>query len=252
VGDEDGRSEDGRSEDETHRDLYAAIESHPGMMARRAWDSLRLVHLAFLGNQTELSAMVAAIESNRDDIGITMASNMPWAAERRQALYAELFRHLHNYVTSAVTLIDHTRNLINGYEGTPIFSEYRERIAAIRDAGLGPFVAKLRVYVVHVGVPSIGTQVQIDDGNRMTITAFIGRDRALEWPDWPADARTYLRRQPEQVSVREVVTNYGEVVERLYRWFYDQFQVLHSDDISAVNDLIRQTPGGGQAPEPPQ
>lgn len=198
------------------RDLLAAIDSHPGKVARQAWDALRLVHMAFAGNQTEFFALVEAIESNRDDMGITMASNVPRYAGRRQALYAELFRRLHNYVSSAVTLIDHTRNLTKGYEGTATHAEYLERIALIRAAGLGPFVAKLRVFVVHVGVPAIGTQVQIDNGVGETITSFIDRDSALKWPDWSADARKFLENQPVHVSLRQVITDYGVLVEDLY------------------------------------
>lgn len=234
------------------RELLAAIDSHPGKKARQAWDALRLVHMAFAGNQAEFFALVEAIESNRDDVGIAMASNMPQYADQSQALYAELFRRLHNYVSSAVTLIDHTRNLTKGYEGTATHTEYLQRIASIRAAGLGPFVAKLRVFVVHVGVPAIGTRVAVENGLSETITSFIDRDAALEWPDWPADARRYLENQPAHVSLREVIAAYGAVVEDLYSWFYQQFTVLHGDDIDAVNALIKQTPWGGRLPEPPE
>lgn len=237
-------------ESEALRDLYAAIESHPGMVARRAWDALRLVHVAFIRNQAELLGMIEAIESNRDDIDITMSGNMT-PEDARQSLYAELFQLLDNYVASAVTLIDHTRNLTKGYEGTKTHAEYLERTAAIRAAGLGPFVAKLRVYVVHVGVPAIGTKVQIENDESITITSYIARDRALEWPDWPKDARQYLAAQPEHVSLRDLVTDDGSVIEDLYRWFYDRFPVLHADDIAAVNELISKTPGRGRRRESP-
>ena len=245
--------DDAPSADAVHlRDLLAAIDSHPGTRARKAWDALRLVHIAFVGNQAELVELVEAIESNQNDIGLAMASNMPQYAEKSHALYAELFRRLHNYVSSAVTLIDHTRNLTKGYEGTDTHPEYAQRIAEIRAGGLGPFVAKLRVFVVHVGVPAIGTQVAIQNGVGETITSFIDRDSALKWPDWPADARRYLESQPPHVSLREVITAYGAVVEELYRWFYEQFTVLHGDDIDAVNVLIGQTPWGGRMPSLPE
>lgn len=233
------------------RALHDAIQVHPGTLARRAWDALRLVHMAFLGNQAALLALVQAIESNDQDFGYLMAGNVR-PEEERQTLYAELFRHLHNYVSSAVTLIDHTRNLTKNYKDTSTHAEYQVRIAAIRAGGLGPFVAKLRVYVVHVGVPSIGTQIRMDradDGDQVTtITSFIDRDRALDWPDWSADAREYLSAQPEHIPFRDVVTEYGQVVEDLYRWFYDQFPVLHGADIEAANALIKQMPGGGRPP----
>jgi hypothetical protein len=234
------------------RELLAAIEAHPGKKARRAWDALGLVHMAFMSNQAEFLRLVEAIESNGDDYGVAMASTVPRYADRSEALYAELFRRLHNYVSSAVTLIDHTRNLTRGYEGTPTHTEYMERIASIRAAGLGPFVAKLRVFVVHVGVPAFGTRVAFEAGLGETITSFIDRDAALTWSDWPADARTYLESQPPQVSLRELITAYGAVVEDLYRWFYEQFTVLHGADIDAVNALIMQTPWGGRMPAPPQ
>src|SRR4051794_6169743 len=108
------------------RELLAKIDAHPGTQARREWDALTYVHAALIGNEHELLAMIDAIENNVDNMGITMAGNVP-PDEPRRALYADLFRRLHNFVASAVTLIDHSRNLMANYMGTPTRTEYDDR-----------------------------------------------------------------------------------------------------------------------------
>jgi hypothetical protein len=229
------------------RDLFERIEAHPGVIARRNWDALALVHSAAWGNEKELLAMVAAIEGNVEGIGIVMAGNMT-PERQRKGLQTELFRLFHNYVASCVTLIDHTRNLIRRYEGTPTHDEYQRRILVLRESGLSPFIVKLRVYVLHVGLPALGVRLHIENDVSQTITVFIDRDQALRWTDWPTDARRYLEAQPQIIPLRPVVDAYAEAIEELYRWFYDQFTVLHATDIASANELIRQTPGGGIRP----
>lgn len=240
-----GESTESAAEGSELRALRDLIDHHPGTTAHRNWDALTYVHGAFVKNEQELLALLAAIEVNDRDIALTMASNVGPEGPRRE-FYTELFRLLHNYVASAVTLIDHTRKLVSSYAGTPMKAEYEDRIQRIRDGGLGPFIAKLRVYVVHVGLPAVGVSVRVENGVGMTTRAYVARDRALEWDDWPADARAYLEQQAPQLPLRALVVQYGKIVEELYGWFYAQFPLLHATDIREVNALIRRTPGGGR------
>ena len=50
------------------------------------------------------------------------------------------------------------------------------------------------------------------------------RDGALKVKDWPAKARQFLRDQPEQVPLRELIAGYAAELEQLYRWLYEQLR----------------------------
>lgn len=171
------------------------IERHPGTHARRAWDNLLAVHGILHTNQFELRGFINYVEGNVDNTGILMTSNVGDPAPRIR-LYHELLRLLHNYLAAVVTLVDHTRNLVRGYEGTAMAEEYEHRLEKVRTAGLSRFMAKFRVYLLHYSLPPIGSQVQVTpDGEKITL--FLNRDLAMEWPDWPAAAREFLGVQPE-------------------------------------------------------
>ncbi len=225
--------------------LHEQIQSHPGMLARRAWDSLVDIHAVMLTNQDELTAFVKAVEENTDDAAHLAGNVGP--EEPRRTMFREVIRRLHNYVASVGTLVDHTRILIRKYEGTPTHTEYETRRLDAISNNVVPFVSKLRNYVLHVGVPSIGIQFRVDHGSE-SVTIFLDRDAALTWKDWPASARAYLESKPSQLSLIEVIEEYAAVIEDLYRWLYDQFPTLHDADIAAVNDLISKQWSFRQSP----
>jgi hypothetical protein len=225
------------------RALLDEIEGHPGTRARREWDALATVHYVMIGNQAELVGLIRAIEQNQDDLALTYMGSVG-SPKPREALYRELVRLLHNYLAGAVTLVDHTRNLMRRYEGTPAAEEFSRRVAAVRSQGISPFINKLRVYVLHYDVPPIGGTLRFANAHsEMEVTLFLNRDRAMQWPDWPVAARAYLEAQAEQVGLLDLITEYAALIEDLYLWLYDQFPVLHAADIDAVNQLISRTPG---------
>lgn len=212
------------------------IQTHPGTLARRAWDSLMDIHVVMMTNQGELLRFISEVE-RPGGLAVTMVSNVG-PEEPRRDLFRELVRLLHNYVASAGTLVDHTRNLVRRYEETDTYAEYQLRRGAMVSNEVVPFVSKLRNYVLHVGIPAIGVSHKFQDGAESS-TTFIDRDQALEWRDWPQAARRYLESQDTQIALQAVVDEYTTVIEGLYRWLYDQFETLHGEDVAAANRLIR-------------
>jgi len=218
------------SEPVNTRDLRKEIEAHRGITATREWQAWSSVHAILLGNEAELLALVDRAELSED-------------GPSGDALFREILRLLHNYVAAVVTLVDHTRNHMRQYEDTEVWEQYQSRLEVVRRRGVSPFMSKLRNYLLHYRVPPIGLTVHYDGQSKeTTVTLFLERDKCLEWKDWPTAARAYLAEQPEQISLRVVVREYAVLIEDLYRWLYEQFTVLHGEDIAAVNALIVRMP----------
>lgn len=230
------------------RELLDAIDRHPGKQARAAWDGLRRVHVVLLRNQTELVSVISALEENRNGLGIEVIQNVR-PSPVREAFYDELIQRLHNYVASVATLVDHTRNLMKRYEGTPSGDEYQRRIAAVTAAPITPLIQKLRNYFLHYRIPPLGVQMTFDQGARTEkFACFFSRTTALEWPDWPVLARRYLEQhKDDHISLASLIAEYAAGIDALYSWLYAQFEVLHWADIRDVNALIAQTPGARRA-----
>lgn len=228
--------------------LFDEIEAHPGTRARREWDAIRYIHVIMLGNEHELLSLIDAIEANHDDLALVMISNVGPLANReaREFLYQQLVRLVHNYLAATTTFVDHTRNLMSQYSGTPTHSEYLRRVEEVKATALSPFVKQLRNYLLHYRLPRIGVSFSVDnEAGTETIKVYLDRDAALEWTDWQPAARSWLQGQPErQIPLRIVIDGYRALLdEKIYTWLYEQFTVLHAADVAAVNKLIEQTPG---------
>jgi hypothetical protein len=223
------------------RKVLDEIETHPGTLAKREWDALTHVHAILLGNERDLLDMIEAIEQNADGLAIIMTSNLGDPLPK-MGIYRELLRKVHNYGAAVGTLIDHTRNLLRDYAGTPTAEEYAAKLNEMKANGITPFMSKFRNYLVHFKIPPVGVNITFSNSNGMVVTVFINRDQALQWDKWPAAARAFLADQPKQVNLRLLVEQYAALLETLYRWLYDQFPNLHGAEVDAVNELIKQTP----------
>ena len=73
--------------------------------------------------------------------------------------------------------------------------------------------------------------------------AFLHRDAALEFDDWTASVRTYLKEQPEHIPLRPIITGYAADLDQLYGRICSQFEDLHGEEVDELNALIEQLQG---------
>ncbi len=125
----------------------------------------------FIGNHRELKRFLAYIAEP------TVAAPL-WEETHRERLDQarwEVLRLFHNYVASALSLVDVTRRFMNkNYAGTVFFNEYQVRISNTFDeAPLHRFVQGLRVYTLHRRLPAMRVTMHLkrrEDGGRTSIT----------------------------------------------------------------------------------
>jgi hypothetical protein len=227
------------STDERQR-LHDRIREHPGQAANHRWESLHRVHGVLIANERELLALIDRFQQD-EEFALQFMGIGSDGRSRMEALFGELIRRTHNYLSALKMLVDHSRNLVRSYADHPVAAEYDRRKADVLASGRGPFLQKLRNYLIHCRIPPFGASMQLasaSDTPRFLI--FLDRDGALEFEDWPAKARQFLRGQPEQVPLRELIVGYAAELEHLYRWLYERFGELHGAEIDELNELIVQ------------
>jgi hypothetical protein len=245
---------------EEWRRRYDRIRDHPGQAANHRWESLHRVHGVLIANERELLGLIDRFQQDE----LFALKFMGMGSDGRSGMdsfWGELIRRAHNYLSAVKMLVDHSRNLMRSYADRPVTAEYANRVAEMVATGRGPFLQKLRDYLIHYDIPPFGASMQLaspSDGPRFLV--FLDRDGALKFKDWPAGARQFLRDQPKQVPLRELIVGYAAELEQLYRWLYERFAELHGAEIDELNELIVQlqgahnTPGHPdyRPPEPPQ
>lgn len=122
-------------------ELRAAIAAHPGGQANFAWGELRRMAELHRRNTFELLRLLESARSNFD-LAVELVQNVGPEQERLE-FYAQLDQHLHNMLSSATALVDHTRRLVHKYEGSALASEFERRNIVVKDSQVGNFLRRL-------------------------------------------------------------------------------------------------------------
>jgi hypothetical protein len=94
--------------DNYFHELQERIKKHPG---KKVFDALRAYDMSkFIldGNASRLRQLICLLEDTKDPaqiMGMERREHLQW-------LFNDCNRHIHNFLTSITTLIDHTRNLM--------------------------------------------------------------------------------------------------------------------------------------------
>ena len=210
--------------------LRERIAAHPAVAAQARWTNLQQTIGIVFGNGAELKEYIARREATAKPLA-------PHSVEA-QVFNTNVLRLLMNFVSSAMTLVDHTRNLLRKYEGGAFWSEYELKKSKMIAAPVTMYVKTLRNYMLHRGNPVVATTFSLDAHER-TLRVVVDSKDVLAWDKCPAGAKPYLAEHPV-VQVREAIEEYEELLDNLYRWVLDQYPALHGAEMADFNDLIRR------------
>ena len=218
---------------------------------------LNRVHLrSFSLNVFQMNAvdLVGASQRVKDpDQG--MALMMEKHREAGLQAHRELNRHVHNFVSSAVTLVEHTRVFMREhYAGTAILTTYEAQAkATFAQSPVAQFVQGLRNYMLHRGLPNSHMFLQFTanpgtDGGSGTMESGVRYDTAslLDWNGWKPVARTYLKQAGEHIDLQEFAQEYLTLVNKFHGWLDATLEAHHQLDLQELGQL--QAKLGGISP----
>ena len=143
-----------------------AILEHPGYRAFVEWEALNqtftVVHLP---NHDELAAL---LDKSSNDIESALALAPAAPPTERAALMDRTQRLLFNYLASSGALIDHSRRLMNMYQGTPLFEDYTTQRQPLSTSTEGLFLKELRNFTLHRSLPPINHWMLFDSQSSRT------------------------------------------------------------------------------------
>lgn len=154
----------------------------------------------------------------------------------------EISRLLHNFVASAMSLIDHTRNIYRKlYEEENLFPEYQEQVdRKFVNSPIIQFVICLRQFAQHYRVPSISVDMKLVPDVSYEKKVNLSKSDLLEFTGWKKTAKEFLEDQGEKINLKEVIDLYHDEILSFYKWFFEKAQNIHKGDLQAVNSLKEQ------------
>jgi hypothetical protein len=225
-----------------HRALLEAILVAPGTAHINRTFARTFSLNIFRRNAQEL---LAATHNVRDsDFGLQlMAVNN---REAGQQAHREVNRFVHNFVTSAMTLVEHTRNFMREhYEGTDVKSSYDNRVQSeFVSEPVVQFVQNLRNYFFHRGLPDSQMFIEFQAGADGALGGGIletgVRYRSstfLQWDGWKAPAKMYIESAGEFIDIHAVATAYLEKILAFHKWLDGALSEFHAGDLAKLGEL---------------
>ncbi|WP_157656146.1 hypothetical protein [Burkholderia ubonensis] len=196
----------------------------------------------FQMNAVELIEAAQRVKDPDQGMALMMEKNR----EAGLQAHRELNRHVHNFVSSALTLVEHTRVFMRKhYAGTELLATYEKQvIATFAKSPVAQFVQGLRNYMLHRGLPNssmfmkFATSLGATDGSG-TMETGVQYDTAslLDWKDWKPVARTYLEEVGEHLDVHEFAQEYVTLVNQFHGWLDATLATHHYSDLQELSGL---------------
>ena len=166
------------------------------------------------------------------------------------SLLDEVARLLHNFLASAMTLVDHTRAHINTrHAGTAFEKEYQQHIRESFTANpVSRFVQCLRNYNLHYSLPVVSGRLSMEfdppgQTKSMKSQFMLNVLKLQEWDNWDPPSKTYITRVGEELPVDRLADDYMKLVLPFHDWFRERDLAEHYPHIRRAP---RKTPSGGR------
>lgn len=166
--------------------------------------------------------------------------------EAGQQAHRELSRHVHNFVASAKTLVDHTRVFIEEhYADTTVLSSYKDQITStFANEPVSKFVHDLRNYMLHKGLPNSHMFMYFEQdpekperGAELTTGIRLDTESLLEWSGWTAPAKQYIESAGEYINIHQFSEEYLVRVNRFHSWLEALLHEHHATDLAELAKL---------------
>lgn len=159
----------------------------------------------------------------------------------------ECARLIHNFLASAMTLIEHTRIFFKThYANTEINRVYSEAVREKFERNeLTRFVQDMRNFMLHKGLLPFERHITFGrdqkTGEQTASTGFqLEVPDLLEWKNWKPEVRKYLERQPDKIDLLPIINEYTRLIESFHDELDERLKSLHSSDIILMQALQQQ------------
>jgi hypothetical protein len=225
-----------------HGAMLQAILSAPGMVHINRTHARTFSLNIFRRNAQELLAATRDVRDPEQGLQLMAVDNR----EAGQQAHREINRFVHNFVASAMTLVDHTRNFVREhYDGTALKRDYDDRVKAnLASVPAVRFVQDLRNYMLHRTLPQSQMFIEFDSrpessGGQPTLETGVRYQTSalLEWDGWTAPARAYIAAAGEHIDIHTFVESYLEKVLAFHEWLDAALNQFHADDLVKLMEL---------------
>ncbi len=137
-------------------------------------------------------------------------------------------RLLHNFLASAGTLTDHTRNHVRRcYENHSFWQTYQSEVRSVfGESDLAQFIQDLRNFTLHHSLPITNATLSWGQDRPTTHRFQLDNARLLRSFQWKQRARQFIDEQGDRFAIFPSVAEYMELVAAFHVWREEREQEL--------------------------
>ena len=221
-------------------DLQKRIISHPGkpiFEALRVYDMSKFV---LDGNIDSLRRLICFLEDPKDIriLSVDRRTQLQW-------YFHDANRHIHNFLTSITTLVDHTRHLMKeNFIKNEHREEYQNKVSAIFASDpLARFLQDFRNYITHYEIPRLRlhTTVGSSSANSLSGELLIELDHLQTGFNWSAPSRKFIETNKSNIRMLKLVNDYDLKSETFYRELTLTFQKHLGKELGEIQSMMQQS-----------
>lgn len=217
----------------SYSDLIGKMESLKGFKIIQEIESLKATNYIFRKNFNDLIDKIKEYESDNE---IWYVKNRPLLHQ----MHLEILRLLHNYASSILSLIDHTRNFRKKIKEKKLESVFDFEINKLAINDVVTFMKQLRQYFQHYRLPITKAQFSVEklngseDRYSKELKMQLDVEELLKWKGWNGISKRYLKNFNENVEIEIFCQEYYGIIEQFYEIFYDIVLKAYNPEINEL------------------
>lgn len=215
------------------------LANHPSKLIHDEWTNLKNTWVGIYQKNQHLLVAHLQEPSQNDELSIELMQNVRPPVLREQYTN-EALRHLYNYLSSLVTLVDYSMKLTNKYDKAKDLGEFTAKQQLLIKSERNGFLGDLRNYIVHFGIPPLGWTIHLKEVGFNECTYRLGATKLLEWDGWKQKSKLFIKSCGDYVDLKQVIAEHGKEIDEVLMILLQQFPKLHSKDVEAYNKLMHE------------
>lgn len=212
-----------------YRKLRDAFYNSEGVRLYNRTLSNQLSSYTFENNYIELHKLIELHSQLDTQLKLGDVHNR----EPRQHFLAEITRLLHNFLASAKSLVDHTRNFIRAAysDQKEIVEEYQTEVnLRLSNSPVCKFTQDLRTFFTHINMPFIASVDHGPDASGVYLfTLKLNTDKMKYTKRWSLKAKEYIQRHGPAIDLGIYVEDYYQIIHGFSLWLTARNEIWSKD-----------------------
>jgi len=209
----------------------------PGWTVRAEMEAHARSLRVFTGNDRELARFLGQYQEPANAVHLWALDNV----EGFERFLDEIDRLLHNLLSSAMTLRDHTRRvrrkLLPACAEDNLSEKYEVRVD--KDFGQAPlpqFVEDLRNFTLHRRLPVATGGLSVTPGVSFETRIVLHPSDLLKWSTWSPVAKRYVESAGDEILMASVLRDYRATVVAFQQWFREALAIRHRAELETLEE----------------